>query len=809
MSTTHENHYVPRWYQRGFLEPGRNTYSYLDLTPPQKTLLSGRVIIERSKFDSPTSRAFWQWDLYSTFFGTSVNDEIERKLFGDIDTRGARAIRAFAGEDASEWHRHFTTLFEFLDIQKIRTPKGLDWLRAQYPQLTQNDLMFEMQGIRMMHCTIWTEGVREIVSAEDAEVKFIVSDHPVTIYNQAVPPDGVGNHYPNDPSIALKGSQTIFPLNRDFCLILTNLEYAQDWAAEPLEKRTFAGNYRKSMVRTDAFVRTRRLTSDEVIRVNRVLKARAKRYIAAGKEEWLYPETSATEPWFDLRGVFLPPKADLWRFGGEIYACFESGKVYYQDAFGRTEKEREFLKKKTPSKPPHARDHCGCGSGRAFGACCEHKPVALRPTWEEHSIRERNFMLFTGISEILGLTEDRDWVTVRREITDEKIRDVYGLYDALWPRETNFLAMLPKPDGAARAIYTGILHPSVISNYALGLSLYFDELLIEHPFIHPRTVNKEFSPLEHPKTYRQEFLKSVVLFMAMMPLVEQGLVTLFPDPCNFDFHLRDQMLEMATRRSQDMKGDPKEDAGFIELAKEDSKRSMLLMPREALRRQVQRDSPELDETAVEGVLSAFDLLREQDPLAVLQEGSLEGSEAGGQLNYLKLVPNFEIAMYLSQATGSCIVTDSVVRWRELMLAARRSVQGKSPLSQLRAGMEQADFVFPHDVQEIVALAEHGVFGGYPDLMRRVFKYLSAFPTRGAKPNVEGSLNAEFKRVHGSTLAGAKKSGARLSEAQVSCLWPAGGIQDNTVNRLLLMSGSERHLDSAPMALFVKSNVPER
>ena len=61
------------------------------------------------------------------------------------------------------------------------------------------------------------------------------------------------------------------------------------------------------------------------------------------------------------------------------------------------------------------------------------------------------------------------------------------------------LAMLPKPDGEARAIYTGVLHPSVISNCALGLSLHFDELLIEHPFIHPRTVNKEFSPLEHPE----------------------------------------------------------------------------------------------------------------------------------------------------------------------------------------------------------------------------------------------------------------------------------------------------------------------
>lgn len=189
MPKTRNNHYVPQWYQEGFFEPGSNTLAYLDLTPPRKTLNNGRVITERALFTAPTSRAFRQQDLYSTFFGTSINDEIERRLFGDIDARGSLAVRAFAGTDVGEWHRHFQTLFEYIDIQKIRTPKGLDWLKAQYPQLTQNELMIEMQGIRMMHCTLWTEGVREIVSADDAETKFIVSDHPVTIYNHAVSPE--------------------------------------------------------------------------------------------------------------------------------------------------------------------------------------------------------------------------------------------------------------------------------------------------------------------------------------------------------------------------------------------------------------------------------------------------------------------------------------------------------------------------------------------------------------------------------------------------------------------------------------------
>src|ERR1700744_3642732 len=150
MSKTRNNHYVPQWYQEGFFEPGRNTLAYLDIKPLHKVLDDGRVITAKTRFDAPTSRAFPQTDLYSTFFGTSVNDEIERRLFSDIDSRGSRAVRAFLGTDIDEWIRHFQAFFEYIDVQKIRTPKGLDWLKTQYPMLSQNDLMLEMQGIRMM-----------------------------------------------------------------------------------------------------------------------------------------------------------------------------------------------------------------------------------------------------------------------------------------------------------------------------------------------------------------------------------------------------------------------------------------------------------------------------------------------------------------------------------------------------------------------------------------------------------------------------------------------------------------------------------
>lgn len=803
MSATRNNHYVPQWYQEGFFEPGRNTLQRLDLDPPHRTLDDGRVIVERAKFEAPTSRCFRQLDLYSTFFGTAINDEIERKLFGAIDAKGAKAIRAFCDEDVAGWHRYFQTLFEFIDVQKIRTPKGLDWLRAQYPDLTQNELMHEMQGIRMMNCTIWTEGVREIVSAEAAEIKFLVSDHPVTIYNHAVSPKHRACTYPNDPGIALKASQTIFPLNRDFCLILSNLEYANDPSASPLEKRTFARNFRQSMVRTDAFIRTRRLSDIEVARINYVLKARARRYIAAGRADWLYPERIVTEPWVDLRETLLP-KDQLWRFGGEIYAGFDDGRVHYQDAFGRTEKQRDFLMKTLPTQKLRPGDACGCGSGKRFSACCMTRPENLRPSWRERSIRERNLLLCRGISSILGLDEGKDWTSVRRNLTDDQIKEVYLLYEALWPLETDLLQLLPKPDGRARAVYSGSIHPQAVCEFALGATLYFGELIIQTPFVHNGVLAEEFKPVEHPKAYRHEFLKTVLFFLTVMPLVEMGLVNLIPDPCDFDYHLRRQMMSMAEDRSPWIAVDMHKETRAKALMYEDMKRNFLCLPRDALRTQLQKAIPDLIGAKLEEALAGIEQLREQDPLAVLQEDSLIADKGGGQLNLTKLAPNFEIAMYLAQATGASIVTDSPVRWNEIKRAVRwRESSPMLGLQTLAESIEGSTFGFPSSVEEIVALASGKKFTGYPTLLGDAFKYLPSLETRRSRPNVEANLAARFSKVHNAAQAHVRKSCDAVNLGRVACSFPLSGIQDNTINRLLLMSSSEHYLPRVPMAFFIE------
>ena len=810
MAITRDNHFVPVWYQKGFLEPGRSTLAYQNLESPTKVLVDGRVITERSLFDAPTKRCFFQTDLYSTFFGTFVNDEIERQLFGDIDTRGAQALRAFQGSDAAAWHEHFGAFFEYMDIQKLRTPKGLAWLKTQYPSLDQNELMMEMQGIRMLHTTIWTECVREIVSAEDADVKFIVTDHPVTVYNYALPPDAAQCAYPNDPEIALKASQTLFPLSRDHCLILTNLEYAQNPTAAPLKKRTFARNFRQSMVRTDKFIRTRRLTGHEISWINRVLKARARQYVAAGRREWLQPEDVAVGSWADLAATLLPPHDQLRNFGGETFVGYKDGSVHYQDAFGRTEKEREALKKVPPAGELAPKDPCGCGSGQPYRACCRSRRAELRPSWSERSIRERNLFFHRGILSILQIDKGKGWTAVRRELTEKQIREVYLLHEALWPLETDLLALLPKPDGRPRAVYTGSLHPESIVEFAMGASAYFGELIVENPFVHAGAIAKNFRPTEHPQTYHLEFLKSVAFFLNVMPLIDAGLINLIPDPWTFDYHLRRETMAMAQKRAAGIRitldGEPR----LEELVRLDHARDVLIAPRATWEARFDKNFPDLDDAERADMRLTIERMKEEDPLAALQDSIFGGGEKGGQMRVLQMGPNFEIAMYLAQATGASIVTDSAFRWQEILRAARpRAEAPPARLRDLAANIADAAFFFPDNPDRIVGLARDGPLGGYPKLFADMFDYLSSAAVRGPKPDLEKKLTARFARLHTAAQTALRNGDEPGNEGRVSCVFAPMGIQDNTINRLLLMSNLEHHLPTVPMAFYIQRPDMER
>jgi hypothetical protein len=102
------------------------------------------------------------------------------------------------------------------------------------------------------------------------------------------------------------------------------------------------------------------------------------------------------------------------------------------------------------------------------------------------------------------------------------------------------------------------------------------------------------------------------------------------------------------------------------------------------------------------------------------------------------------------------------------------------------------------------LASKEIFEPYSDFVRDTFRYLSKVGDQGAKPNREAHLLARFGKLHASAQDMLKKAKIPANRARIHSAFPSAGIQDNTINRLLLMSSSEHHLPRVPMAFFIEN-----
>jgi hypothetical protein len=175
------------WYQRCFLprDISENKFYYLDLNP--ESVVSGRRRYYRNALLRWGPRhCFCTQDLYTTKFGKWESTEIEEKFFGKIDSDGSAAVAYWSNfEHPSADKKLFHSLIVYMSIQKLRTPKGLDYLSHLVKLSDKNQVLIKLQELKQLFSALWTESVWSIVNASRSKTKFILSDHPVTVYSRA------------------------------------------------------------------------------------------------------------------------------------------------------------------------------------------------------------------------------------------------------------------------------------------------------------------------------------------------------------------------------------------------------------------------------------------------------------------------------------------------------------------------------------------------------------------------------------------------------------------------------------------------
>jgi hypothetical protein len=306
------------------------------------------------------ARCFAQDDLYTVKWGALKNTDIEQYFFGEIDTMGRKAVEFFDDFDIRDGvHDAHQNLIRYMSTQKLRTPKGLGFLSGALRKGSQFEILRQLQQHQLIFGTIWSEAVWQIADASNSPTKFVVSDHPVTVYNRGCFPGSVYCRGFDDPDIRHAATHTIFPLSLDKVLILTNLAWVRNPYQHELAFRPNPTFYHQTMTMLTGIQQGRILTEEEVRQINYIIKKRALKWIAAAEEEWLFPERKlASTHWNKFgNGYLLMPEPRAIHMGGEIVVGFKGGhseayneyghrpwqKGYKDDA--RFERESEALRK--------------------------------------------------------------------------------------------------------------------------------------------------------------------------------------------------------------------------------------------------------------------------------------------------------------------------------------------------------------------------------------------------------------------------------------------------------------------------------
>lgn len=377
--TFRNNHYVPEWYQRYFLPAGSGELYVLDKRAERtKTLPDGRVVPIRpwELLRRGPGKFLRHTDLYTTQVLGTANTEIEQMLFGTIDDKSARAhamllkwpitlTRVPMPKYPMDWGNpaeRIVEYTEYLDAQKLRTPKGLQVMVALAAgagvKLDQNTLMVLMQKWRRHACTMWAEGLWELVTTTQDQVGFIFSDDPVTLYNGGVHPSTPFRVWQNDPVFLWRGTRLVMPLSRRDCLIITHVEHAR----EPLLERTRdnrrnARLFEQGIISFEDVHKVRDLTADQVATINYMIKVRAPRYVAGSAESDLFPERRvAPASWASIDGTLQHGGFAMKTAASEIMISYTDGSLLSSNDFGestfvpgwfvRQQKRKEALKRR-------------------------------------------------------------------------------------------------------------------------------------------------------------------------------------------------------------------------------------------------------------------------------------------------------------------------------------------------------------------------------------------------------------------------------------------------------------------------------
>lgn len=321
-------------------------------------------------------------------------------------------------------------------------------------------------------------------------------------------------------------------------------------------------------------------------------------------------------------------------------------------------------------------DPCPCGSGKKYKHCCSgnvdwNEVFRTEGDWRSHlSIRGRNIYFANRLAEILQLdtARVRSLSDFKAGFTANAVREIHEALLEAWPPDLDIKSILEATATDVSGLYIGDYGLEYISRGIVRHSIYANKILVVDPFVYPKSVREEFSPIIEPAQYRAQTLKNTNFWFSLLPWIEAGIIEVIRTPADFDHRLNWESLERQRRKFEENK-ELKEAAEISvqelkkrHMDKQAFQHLLLGAPDFYIEELIKKLELEKDGYTAKDFLKYIHAERDRDPNFLEPIGPESES---GQLHMMTTGTSYDIAQLTASITRSYLVTDLYVKWREI------------------------------------------------------------------------------------------------------------------------------------------------
>ena len=312
---------------------------------------------------------------------------------------------------------------------------------------------------------------------------------------------------------------------------------------------------------------------------------------------------------------------------------------------------------------------CPCGSGNKYKNCHENSGINFDnlniDEWVRLlTVRGKNMYFVQRILEALQLDSTNfkksdffDFILlIKKSLTLDAVRKIYISITEIWPDNDDLNRCLEEEKDQQSGLYLGSYLFDLTTRTLNRHSMYDNSIILIDPLMDPRNVAPEYNPINFPEKHLSNTFHYILLWLQILPWIDQGIIKIIRDPCDFDYRLRKRVYQISEERykkSPELKFDYDISNMPIEIENFFKEQYTLSHP----------DEFYLDKLSSSG-LSADQI---KTYLKTQRDRSLYYVENNynSQLTQFSSGVNYEMGKILCSKTNSHIITDLDYRWKEM------------------------------------------------------------------------------------------------------------------------------------------------